>query len=116
MTAGIAAITVAGSDDELHQLASWLRSEDELRDRVRLAERPVSDDAARDAVVVLVSSRSAGTLCRSLFGWLRKGRGDERVLLKLKRSGAVEELDVDCGSSSDVDAVLASVRGFLDQD
>ncbi|MGW4482651.1 effector-associated constant component EACC1 [Amycolatopsis sp. NPDC004368] len=112
MTAGIAAITVAGSEAELHQLASWLRSEDELRDRVRLSERSV----AGDAVVVMVSSRSVATLCRSLFGWLRKGGGDERVQLKLKRSGAVEELDVDWGSGSDVDAVLASVRGFLDQD
>ncbi|MFI5611291.1 hypothetical protein [Amycolatopsis sp. NPDC051903] len=112
MTAGIAAITVAGSGAELHQLASWLRTEDELRDRVRVTERSV----AGDAVVVMVSSRSAGTLCRSLFGWLRKRRGDEAVWLKVKRSGAVEELDVDCGTGSDVDEVLESVRGFLDQD
>ena len=38
-----------------------------------------------------------------------------QVWLKVKRSGAVEELDLDCGTGSDADAVLASVRGFLDQ-
>ncbi|HWD01079.1 MAG TPA: hypothetical protein VG674_01245 [Amycolatopsis sp.] len=112
MTAGIAAITVAGSGDELHQLASWLRTEDELRDRVRVAE----DFVAGNAVVVMVSSRSAGPLCRSLFGWLRIRRDARAVSLKVKRSGAVEELDLDCGFGSDVDDVLDSVRGFLDQD
>jgi phosphoribosyl-AMP cyclohydrolase len=113
VTAGIAAITVGGSGDELQQLASWLRTEDELKDRVRLSERSVAADG--DVMVVLVSSRSVATLCQSLFGWVRRRRGDQRVWLKVKRSGAVEELDLDCGTGSDADAVLASVRGFLDQ-
>ena len=37
MTAGIAAITVDGSADEVRQLVSWLGAEDELAGRVRLA-------------------------------------------------------------------------------
>ncbi|WP_033291480.1 effector-associated constant component EACC1 [Amycolatopsis jejuensis] len=109
MTAGIAAITVDGSADELQHLASWLGAEDELAGRVRLA-------GPESGVVVMVSSRSAGTFCRSLFGWLRRRYDGPPVSLTVKRSGAVEELDVDCGRGSDVDQVLASVRGFLDQD
>ncbi|MGW4395478.1 effector-associated constant component EACC1 [Amycolatopsis nivea] len=109
MTAGIAAITVDGSADEVQHLVSWLGAEDELAGRVRLA-------GPGSGVVVMVSSRSAGTFCRSLFGWLHRQRDGRRVSLTVKRSGAVEELDVDCGGGHDVDEVLASVRSFLDQD
>ncbi|MFF0144473.1 MULTISPECIES: effector-associated constant component EACC1 [Amycolatopsis] len=109
MTAGIAAITVDGSADEVVHLAGWLGAEDELAGRVRLSEMT---GAAVGTVVVLLSSRSVGVLCRSLFGWLR---GDRRVSLTVKRSGAVEELDLDCGAGSDADEVLASVREFLDR-
>ncbi|MBB4687184.1 effector-associated constant component EACC1 [Amycolatopsis jiangsuensis] len=112
MPAGIAAITVDGSADEVRQLASWLDAEDELAGFVRLAEMT---GPAGDSVVVVLSSRSVGTLCRSLFGWLRRLRDERRVSLTVKRSGAVEELDLDCGAGSDADEVLASVRAFLEQ-
>ena len=104
MTAGIVAITVPNSDGELPELAAWLRGEDELRGRVQVF----------DAVVVGVSSTSAGVFCRSLFAWLTRGR-EGRVSLKVKRSGAAEELELDFGAASDADQVLGAVQGFLDQ-
>ncbi|MEU4251096.1 hypothetical protein AB0F15_27175 [Amycolatopsis sp. NPDC026612] len=104
MTAGIVAITVPNSADELPALAAWLRGEDELRGRVQVF----------DAVVVGVSSNSAGVFCRSLFGWLTRGR-ESRVSLKVKRSGAAEELQLDFGTASDAEQVLGAVQGFLDK-
>ncbi|MDT7798658.1 MAG: hypothetical protein QOI78_2091 [Actinomycetota bacterium] len=103
MTAGIVAITVPNSDGELRDLAAWLRGEDELRGRVQLF----------DAVVVGVTSTSAVVFCRSLFAWLR--RCQARVSLKIKRSGAAEELEIDCGAGSDAEQVLGAVQGFLDK-
>lgn len=104
MTAGIVAITGPETDGELRQLAAWLRDEEELRGRVQLF----------DAVVVGVTSNSAGVFCRSLFGWLRDCR-EARVSLKVKRSGAAEELELDCGAASDADQVLGTVQEFLDR-
>ena len=103
MTAGIVAITVPDSDGDLPDLAAWLRGEDALRGRVQVF----------DAVVVGVSSNSAGVFCRSLFAWLK--RGARSVSLKVKRSGAAEELQLDFGATSDADQVLGAVRGFLDK-
>jgi hypothetical protein len=103
VTAGIVAITVPNSEGELPELAAWLRGEDELRGRVQVF----------DAVVVGVSSNSAAAFCRSLFAWLTRGAGS--VSLKVKRSGAAEELQLDCGAASDADQVLGAVRGFLDK-
>jgi hypothetical protein len=104
VTAGIVAITAPDSAGDLPELAAWLREEDELRGRVQLF----------DAVVVGVTSNSAAVFCRSLFGWLLRGRG-AHVFLKIKRSGAAEELELDCGAASDADQVLGAVRGFLDK-
>ena len=104
MTAGIVAITGPDSDGELQDLAAWLRGEDELRGRVQLF----------DAVVVGVTSNSAGVFCRSLFAWLPRYR-EGRVSLKVKRSGAAEELELHCGPASDAEQVLGAVQGFLDQ-
>ena len=104
MTAGIVAITVPDSDGELPDLAAWLRGEDALRGRVQLF----------DAVVVGVTSNSADIFCRSLFAWLR-GCRESRVSLKVKRSGAAEELELDFGATSDADQVLGAVQGFLDR-
>ncbi len=103
MTAGIVAITVPGADGG-RELAAWLRDEEELRGRVQLL----------DAVVVGVTSKSAAAFCRALFGWLRRGR-ESRVSMMIKRSGAAEELQLDCGAASDADQILDEVRGFLDR-
>ena len=100
MTAGIVAITVPDADGELDELAAWLRAEAELRGRVQLF----------DTVVVGVSSSSAAVFCRSLFGWLRRRR-EHRVSLKIKRSGAAEELELSCGPARDADQVLDTVQG-----
>jgi hypothetical protein len=104
VTAGIVAITVPSSGGELPELADWLRGEDELRGRVQVF----------DAVVVGVSSTSADVFCRSLFAWLGRFR-ETRVSLKVKRSGAAEELELDFGAASDAAQVLGAVQGFLDQ-
>ncbi|WP_410637761.1 effector-associated constant component EACC1 [Amycolatopsis sp. lyj-346] len=104
MTAGIVAITVPNSAGELPELAAWLRGEDELRGRVQVF----------DAVVVGVSSSSADVFCRSLFAWLMRCR-EARVSLKVKRSGAAEELELDFGAASNADQVLVAVQGFLDK-
>ncbi|HKN51580.1 MAG TPA: hypothetical protein VJX66_03705 [Amycolatopsis sp.] len=104
MTAGIVAITVPHADGELTELADWLRTEDELRGRVQLL----------DAVVVGVTSGSAPVFCRLLVSWLRRRRKAE-VSLRIKRSGAAEELELDCGAASDADQILDEVRGFLDK-
>ncbi|MCU1685645.1 MAG: hypothetical protein JWQ81_6384 [Amycolatopsis sp.] len=119
MTSGIVAITVPGSGDELRQLAAWLRDEDELRGRVQLAEIPVQAGqfgGVVDSVVVAVTSRSATVFCTSLFGWLGRRKETQKLSLKIKRSGTIEELDLSCGSMSDNEDVLASVRQFLDEE
>ena len=116
VTSGIVAITVPGSDDELRQLAAWLRDEDELRGRVQLAEIPIQAGqmgGVLDSVVVAVTSSSATAFCTSLFGWLTRRKEAQKVSLKIKRSGATEELELSCGSASDTADVLVSMRQFL---
>lgn len=116
MTSGIVAISVPGSGDELRQLAAWLRDEDELRGRVQLAEIPIQAGqmgGVVDSVVVAVTSGSATAFCTSLFGWLGRRKETQRVSLKIKRSGAVEELELSCGSPTDTDDILGSMRQFL---
>lgn len=116
MTSGIVAITVPGSSDELRQLAAWLRDEDELRGRVRLAEGTIQAGqlgGVLDSVVVAVTSGSAATFCTSLFGWLGRREEAQKVSLKIKRSGDVGELELDCGSPADAPQILTSVRRFL---
>jgi hypothetical protein len=119
VTSGIVAITVPGSGDELRQLAAWLRDEDELRGRVRLAEgtmRAGQRGGVLDSVVVAVTSGSATTFCTSLFGWLGRRKETQQVSLKIKRSGDIEELELDCDSPADAQQVLTSVRHFLNDD
>jgi len=115
VTSGIVAISVAGAGDELRQLAAWLRDEDELRGRVRLAE--VSPRAGiDDSVVVAVTSGSAETFCTSLFAWLGGREEAEKVSLRIKRSGNTDELELDCGTAADAQDVLTAVQNFLDAD
>jgi hypothetical protein len=115
VTSGIVAISVAGAGDELRQLAAWLRDEDELRGRVRLAEAsPLA--GIGDSVVVAVTSGSAETFCTSLFAWLGGREEAEKVSLKIKRSGNTGELELDCRSAADSQQIFASVRNFLDAD
>jgi len=117
VTSGIVAITVPGSGEELRQLAAWLSDEDELRSRVRLTEgtaRAGQLGGVLDSVVVGVTSRSAATFCTSLFGWIGRRKEAQKVSLKIKRSGDIGELELDCGSAADAPAILASVTHFLD--
>ena len=64
-------------------------------------------------IVAITGPDSEGEL-RELAAWLRRCR-EARVSLKVKRSGAAEELELDCGPASDAEQVLGAVRGFLDK-
>ncbi|HEX4705791.1 MAG TPA: hypothetical protein VH352_26980 [Pseudonocardiaceae bacterium] len=55
-------ISLSDADDQLRQLAGWLRDEDELRGRVRLVGPPIAPDqlgGVLDAVEVVLTSGSA---------------------------------------------------------
>ena len=98
MTAGIVAITVPDSDGDLPDLAAWLRGEDALRGRVQVF----------DAVVVGVSSNSAGVFCRSLFAWLKRGARSVSLKVKLAR---LTLLTVACGAGVEARSLGCAIAG-----
>jgi hypothetical protein len=105
------------SDRELGNLAGWLRGEDDLRGRVTVTEKPIGPGqmgGVLDAVVVVVTSGTAASLCTSLFGWLGRRSEDSNVSLKIKNETTGQELSLDCGSATDVTEVLGAVQSFLD--
>ncbi|WP_370945889.1 hypothetical protein AB5J62_43485 [Amycolatopsis sp. cg5] len=114
----VAALSVDGDDDEqLRQLAAWLRDEDELRGRVKVTG-PAIDvgqmGGVADSIVVVVTSGSAATLCRSVFDWLARRREVQKVSLKVKNEESGTELELDCGSATDAETVLQAVCEFLE--
>jgi hypothetical protein len=107
---------VDGTDEELRSLASWLRDEDDLRGRVRLSTAPIQEGhmgGALDAIVVILTSSTVGTVVTSVKDWLVARRTADKVTLKLS-SGTGRELELTCGSSGDAQAVLDSARKFLE--
>ena len=117
MTQDSARITVDGGSGELVRLSQWLRSEDELRGRVRLAERAVEDSAmggAFDAVTIAVSSGGAVTvLVKSLFAWLSLRDKPAAMKVRLTRSNG-DTAEVELAGGQDQQAVLAKVITFFD--
>ena len=112
VTSGTISVNLA-SDDDLRQLANWLRDEDELRGRVRLVERPIEPGhmgGVLDTVQIVATSGTATALVTSLFGWLRHRRTAERVTLR------VGETELQCGSADDAARLLAQLQGLLGQD
>lgn len=67
-----------------------------------------------DSIMVVVTSGSAATLCKSLFDWLGRRREVQKVSLKVKNEESGTELKLDCGSATDAETVLKAVREFLD--
>lgn len=64
-----ASITIDGTDDELRSLANWLRDEADLRGQVQVASAPIQEGhmgATLDAIVVILTSATAGTLITSV--------------------------------------------------
>ncbi|WP_211260567.1 effector-associated constant component EACC1 [Amycolatopsis jejuensis] len=115
---GTILLAVPGAaDDELRQLAAWLRDEDELRGRVRAPDsppRPGEMGGVLETIEVVVTSGAATTLCRSLFDWLARRRDARKVSLKLVRGE--ETLELSCGSEDDATRVISAARDFFGQD
>jgi hypothetical protein len=114
---GTVAIRIGESERELGNLAGWLRGEDDLRGRVTVTEKPIVTGqmgGVLDAVVVVVTSGTAASLCTSLFNWLGRRREVSKVSLKVKNEKTGEELSLDCGSATDATEMLDTVRAFLD--
>jgi hypothetical protein len=110
-------VTVDGGSDELVRLSQWLRSEDELRGRVRLAARPAEDSAmggAFEFITVAVSSGGAVTvLVKSLFSWLSLRDKPTTMKVRFTRSnGDTAEVELDGGQ--DHRAVLAKLMALFD--
>jgi hypothetical protein len=101
------------SDDDLRQLANWLRDEDDLRGRVRLVEGPVTPGqmgGVVDAVELIATSGTATALVRSLFGWLRHCRTAKRVTVRFGDS------ELRCGSADDAALLLARLSELVGKD
>lgn len=117
MTLPTVSVSLDGSDDELRQLAGWLRDEDELRGRVRIVDRPIEPGrmgGVLDTVEVALTSGTAGTLVTSLFAWLTHRRAAGRVKLKVRNGDRTIELT--CGSADDAGTVLDRLGAFLTGD
>jgi hypothetical protein len=116
MTQGIVQVKIVELTDELRSLAQWLRSEDELRGRVRLANRPVQVGdmgAALDAVVIAVSGGGAATIfVQSLFAWLSQRQKNMSVRLRLVRPDG-QDAELDLTGIRDPEAVIDKVLKFF---
>lgn len=118
-----AEIRVSGGQDidvdevgELATLLEWLRGERGLAGAVREVRLPPGPGELGGAVEVLVvalgAGGAAGTLARSLFGWLRTRRPSLKVTVtRGDRSIAVEASEVRDG---DVLSVLREILGAAD--
>ncbi|MBQ0905542.1 hypothetical protein [Micromonospora sp. U21] len=98
------------SADARRSLASWLRSEDRLREKVTT---PSDDTSAEGADVLLVAVDSGGAvmvLVQAIAGWLTHRRED--VTVKLTRpEGWSGELDVP--RARDMDEVTALIEAAV---
>lgn len=119
MTQGIVQVKIDETSDELRLLAQWLRSEDELRGRVRLTNRPIQVGdmgAALDAVVIAVSGGGAATVfVKSLFAWLSQRQKNMSIRLRLIRPEG-QEAELDLTGIRDSEAVVDKVLEFFKLD
>jgi hypothetical protein len=108
-------VAIGGTEEDLRSLAKWLRDEDALRGRVSLADRPIAVGemgGVLDAVVVVLTSSTAGQLVSSVFGWLGRRREAASVVLKARNARGAE-IELKCGSAADAGTVIADLRSFL---
>ncbi len=112
-------IEVSGTDssDELRDLASWLRLEDELRGRVQMSERRIESGhmgGLLDAVSVAVGSGGlAVTFVRSLFTWLGTRKSSARTQVTLHAEDG-RQVVLDLPEAADVETVLRQVTQFFE--
>lgn len=75
-------ISVRVLDDDAAQLLNWMKSERELRGRVRYADTPSSDEhmsATSDVLTVLLGSGGVAVVLNSVTDWLKSRRTNVRV-------------------------------------
>lgn len=114
MAAGTAEIRIEPadqSDEELRQLARWLRDEDELRGKVDLSDGPITPGHL-GSVTVTVTSGTATALVTSLFTWLGRRRESARVTVTVE-SATGERIDLNCAAPADADNLLRACRKIL---
>lgn len=114
MAAGTAEIRIEPadqSDEELRQLARWLRDEDELRGKVDLSDGPITPGhmGTAEMVTVLVTSNTATALVTSLFTWLGRRRESAKVTVTVE-SASGDRIDLSCASPADADNLLRVCR------
>jgi hypothetical protein len=116
LTSGTISITLPDAGEELRRLGSWLADEEELRGRVQSADAPIRPGemgSVLDAVVVVVTSGTATTLCTSLFGFLTRSREAKKVTLKVKNATGAE-LELVCGTADDYREIAGTLQRFLE--
>jgi hypothetical protein len=117
MAAMTVSIMLDGADEKLRSLANWLRDEDDLRGRVRVSPAPIPEGrmgGAVDAIVVVLTSATVGTMVTSVKDWLVAKRIAEKVTFTL-RSETGREIDLTCGSATDAETLLGSAREFFQE-
>ncbi len=119
MERGVAHVRLDDAPHGLRSLAQWLRSESELRGRVRLTEHSIEPGdmgGALDAVAIALGSGGAATIfVRSLFTWLSQRQVGTSVRIQLKRPDGTETT-LDLAAVHDPDAVVDKVLNFLATD
>lgn len=109
-------LTVVGDDAEWHlrMLREWLASEDELRGRVELRNKPIAPGHMGGVVDVLAVTLGAGgpgvVLARSVSTWLTQRRADVSVTMKAPDG---REITVDVKRAADPEAVIREVRALI---
>ncbi|GAA2994155.1 effector-associated constant component EACC1 [Actinokineospora diospyrosa] len=107
---------LTGDDDDLRDLATWLRDEDDLRGRVTVSNAPIHEGdmgAAIDALTLVLGGGGAGVLIRSVFTYLTTRR--KAVVFELELKDGDKELKVKLTNESKVDDVLAQADKFFDK-
>ncbi len=118
MAAGTAEIRIEPadqSDEELRQLARWLRDEDELRGKVDLSGAPITPGhmgGTAEMVTVIVTSGTATALVTSLFTWLGRRRESTKVTVTVE-SASGDRIDLSCASPADADNLLRACKKIL---
>jgi hypothetical protein len=105
-----------GTGDELALLGEWLRGDDELRGRVKIAQSPVRDTelgSVPELLTVALGAGGAGTvLASSLITWLQT----RRTTAKITVESAGRSVTLDIQTVGDVGPLLQQVLRVGDGD
>lgn len=115
MVVSTVSVSLDGTDDELRQLAQWLRDEDELRGRVTLMEQPISPGhmgGVLDTIQVVLTSGTAGSLVTSIIAWLGHRRATGKVTVKIPTARG-QVIEMRCGSADDAQDILDKIDKIL---